>query len=316
MFVDLMPYVERDGVDLSAYWYPHDLEWVWEGGLYGGLLYAGGQALYVNKDLLDAAGVAFPADDWTWDDLRAAALELTNADDNQWGVHFDLVNPPYWGASFIHGAGGTVLNETLDACTMTTPEAQRGLQFIYDLINVDKSMPVPGSMEGQENPFMTGKVAFLFGGTWNEVAIRASGFNWDFAHMPLEPTSGARFAQMGSNAWSILNTSEHQDEAWLVVKHLMSEPGQRGMMTLGLPGLASLVDGEEFKELHGPQNIGVPIDDLRNHGHNYYGTPDAGEWWNAVEQEFGPMWAGEMDVATGTANACARIDEIFANRPT
>ena len=97
MFVDLTPYVERDGVDLSAYWYPHDLEWVWEGGLYGGLLYAGGQALYVNKDLLDAAGVAFPADDWTWDDLRAAALDLTNADENQFGVHFYLVTRPTGG---------------------------------------------------------------------------------------------------------------------------------------------------------------------------------------------------------------------------
>ncbi len=315
MFESLTPFVERDEVDLGQYWYPHDAEWVWDGQLYGGLLYAGGQVLYVNKDLLDAAGVAFPSEDWTWDDLRAAAGQLTDAGQNQFGLHFDLINPPYWGASFVHAAGGTVLNETNDACTLTSPEAQAGLQYLYDLIHVDKVMPVPGSMEGQENPFLTGKVAFFFGGTWNEPAIRSAGFNWDFAHMPVHPETGARSVQMGSNAWSMLSTSEHKEESWQLIKYLMTEPGQRGVMSLGLPGLTSLIESQEFKDLHAPQNIGVMVGDLRTSGHDYYGTPDAAEWWDAIEQELGPMWAGEEGVAEGTQRACDRLDEIFAQRP-
>jgi multiple sugar transport system substrate-binding protein len=315
MFENLTPFVERDQVDMSQYWYSHSLEWEWDGGLYGGLLYAGGQVLYVNKDLLDAAGIAFPTESWTWDDMRGTAIELTDSANNQFGLHFDLINPPYWGSAFIHGAGGTVLNDARDACTLTSPEAQAGLQFLYDLIHVDQVMPVPGSMEGQENPFLTGKVALFFGGTWNEPAIRSSGINWDYGHMPVHPTTGVRSVQMGSNAWSMLSTSDHKEESWQLIKYLMTEPGQRGIMSLGLPGITTLIESEEFKELHAPQDIGVMVSDLQTSGHNYYGTPDASEWWSAVEQELGPMWSGEDDVATATARACDRIDEIFANRP-
>lgn len=34
--------------------------------------------LYYNKAMFDKAGVPYPTDDWTWDDLRAAALKLTS----------------------------------------------------------------------------------------------------------------------------------------------------------------------------------------------------------------------------------------------
>jgi multiple sugar transport system substrate-binding protein len=255
MFVDLNPFIERDQIDMSVYFYPMEPEWGWNGGIYGGLLYAGGQALYINKDLLAAAGLEFPADDWTWDDMLEYARQLTNPDENQWGLHIGLINPPYWGTSFIHGSGGTVLNDTYDQCTLTSPEAQAGLQFIADLIFTEEVMPSPSSLEGQDNPFLTGKVAIYFGGTWEEGQIREAGFDWDFAHMPVNANTGIRNVQMGSNSWSILSTSEHQEEAWQVVKFLMGEGGQRGMMKNGVPGLKSIVESQEYRDLHAPQNI-------------------------------------------------------------
>lgn len=315
MLEDLNPYLTNDTFDVNALWYPLDREWGWNGGLYGGLQYAGGQFLYVNTDILDAAGVPFPTEDWTWNDFREAAQQLTDSSTNQWGVHFAPLNPPYWSAAFIHGAGGSVLNETYDKCTLAEPAARAGLQFIHDLIHVDNVMPTPSATEGQDNPFLTGKVAFYFGGNWDEAAIRTAGFNWDFAHMPVHPETGLRSVQMGSNAWSVLTTSQHKDAAWEVVKYLMSEEGQRGLMTLGIPVQTSVVEGEDFRAIHAPQNIDVVVSDLRNHGHDYYVTPDSSEWWDAVGQEFGPMWAGEESVETATDRASQAVDEIFARRP-
>jgi multiple sugar transport system substrate-binding protein len=315
MFVDLQPFIERDQIDMSAYFYPMEPEWGWKGGIYGGLLYAGGQALYINKDLLAAAGLDFPADDWTWDDLLDYALKLTNPDENQWGLHMGIVNPPYWGASFVHGAGGSVLNETNDKCTLTDEASQAGLQFIADLIFTHKVMPSPSALQGQENPFLTGKVAIYFGGTWEEGQIRQAGFDWDFAHMPVNAETGIRSVQMGSNAWSILSTSNHQEEAWQVVKFLMGEGGQRGMMKNGVPGLKSVVESQEYRDLHLPQNIDVLWGDFANYGHDYYPTPDTDEWWSAVGQELSAIWSGEATVQEATERACAAVDEIFARRP-
>ena len=315
MFIDLKPYFDRDKVDLSAYFYDLEPEWGWQGGIYGGLLYAGGQALYINKDLLKAAGLEFPAEDWTWDDMLAYAQQLTDPAKNQWGLHMSILNPPYWGTSFIHGAGGAVLNEAYDKCTLTDPKSQAGLQFVADLIHQHKVMPAPSVLEGQENPFLTGKVAIYFGGTWEEGQIRATDFDWDFAHMPVNAETNIRQVQMGSNAWSILSTSAHQEEAWQVVKFLMGEGGQRGMMANGVPGLTSVVESEEYRALHAPQNVEVLWGDFANYGHDYYPTPDTDEWWSAVGQELSVIWSGEATVAEATERACAAVDEIFARRP-
>jgi multiple sugar transport system substrate-binding protein len=314
MFVDLNPLMAQDGITLDDYFYPMELEWGYEGGMYGAILYAGGQAHYVNKELVEKAGLEFPPEDWTWNDLLEYAKAMTIEEENQWGLMITSLAPPYWGASFIHGAGGTVLNEAKDQCTLTSPEARAGLQFLADLILVHKVMPPPDAFEGQENPFLTGKVGILFGGTWLEGEIRSSGIDWDFATMPIHPDTGLRSVQLGSNAWSILSTSQHIPEAWELVKYLSGEEGQRIMMNFGVPGLTSLVESEEYRSAHAPQNIDVVWNAFGDYGHDYYPTPDANEWWSAVNQELSVIWSGEATVEEATERACAAIDEIFARR--
>jgi multiple sugar transport system substrate-binding protein len=92
MFVDLKPLYERDQVDLSDLWYNMEPEWGYEGGMYGGILYAGGQNLYVNKTILEAGGLTMPTAEWTWDDLLEAGKALTKADAGQYGIASVLVD--------------------------------------------------------------------------------------------------------------------------------------------------------------------------------------------------------------------------------
>lgn len=65
-----------------------------------------------NRDLLDRAGIAVPAADWTWDDFLRAARRLTRDRDgdgrlDQWGVAFDR-RPAIW-IPWIWSGGGDVL---------------------------------------------------------------------------------------------------------------------------------------------------------------------------------------------------------------
>ncbi|PYO96111.1 MAG: hypothetical protein DMD60_11595 [Gemmatimonadetes bacterium] len=89
--LDLAPYLARVGVDLARY----DPEVL--------AIFRRGQALYAlprgyapvmvayNRDLLDRAGIAYPTEDWTWDDFLRTARRLTRDRDgdgriDQWGV--------------------------------------------------------------------------------------------------------------------------------------------------------------------------------------------------------------------------------------
>lgn len=314
MFVDLKPLFERDNVNLDDLWYDLSQEWGWQGGIYGHILYCGGQILYVNKGLLDAASVEMPAALWTWEDLLLIAQATTDESKDQFGIHFAPISPPYWSTSFIHGAGGEVLNDTNDECTLNSPEARAGLQWVVDLIHKHKVMPVPAATEGQTNPFMTGKIAMYFGGGWDEGSIRSTDFEWEFAHMPVHPKTGITSVQLGSNAWSLISTSDKQDAAWELIKYLGGPEGNRGLMSFGIPGYTSVVESDAFKEIHEPQDIIIPVSDFMDYGHDYYPTPDAAEWWAAVEAELGPMWTGEDTVENSTQRAADAVNEIFSRR--
>ena len=314
MFVDLNPFYERDQVDLSDLWYDMVPEWGYEGGMYGALLYAAGQAFYVNKGLLEAAGEEFPATDWTWDDLLASAQRLTDESAGQYGLFVAPLPPPHWSCSFIHGTGGTVLNDARDECTLNTPEAQAGLQWLVDAINEHKVMPIPGAFEGQDNPFLSGKIAYFIGGTWEETAIRTSDVDWDFASMPVHPETGIISVQLGSNAWSMLSTTSDQDASWEVMNFLGGPVAAASLQTLGVPGYTSVIESQEFLDLHAPQDISKVVADYRNFGHDYYTTPDAAEWLTAVSNELGPMWIGEDTVENSTQRATDAVNEIFSRR--
>jgi len=316
MFLDLKPFIERDNFDMSQYFYPMDLEWEWRGGLYGGLLYAGGQTLMINKDLLAEAGLDFPDPDWTWDDLLQYAQAMTDKEKGQYGLMNANANPPYWLCSFIHGNGGSVLNDAYNKCTINEPEAVEAVQWVYDLMYKHEVMPTPASIEGQENPFLTGRVGMAFNGTWFESQVRDAGlFEWDFAHMPKHPSTGIRSVQLGSNSWSILANTQHREEAWQLVKFLMGVDGQRWFMKYGIPGIKSVIESQEYLDLHAPQDIRVVADDFACCGHDYYPTADCGEWWNIMSQEMSVIWSGEVPVEEALNNACVGVDEVFSRRP-
>lgn len=110
--LDLAPYLSRVGVDLARY-DPEVLAIFRRGtALYG--LPRGYSPLMVvyNRDLLDRAAIAYPTDDWTWDDFLRTAQLLTRDRDgdgriDQWGVAFDR-RPSSW-LPWIWAGGGDVL---------------------------------------------------------------------------------------------------------------------------------------------------------------------------------------------------------------
>ena len=89
-----------------------------------------------NKDLFDAAGVAYPAEDWTWDNFLETAQKLTK--ENQWGYGgyyntvFGLGNEQ--GIALVGPWGGEVLDETETKILLDTPEAKAAMQWWADLI--------------------------------------------------------------------------------------------------------------------------------------------------------------------------------------
>ena len=69
--------------------------------------------------MFDDAGVSYPTDDWTWDDVTAAAKKITKADANKWGIL-----TPTDGLSrgnLVFSAGGAALNSDFTKSMLADP---------------------------------------------------------------------------------------------------------------------------------------------------------------------------------------------------
>ncbi|MBP1756159.1 MAG: extracellular solute-binding protein family 1, partial [Firmicutes bacterium] len=162
--------------------------------------------LYYNKDMFDAAGVAYPPATlegaWTWDEFVAAAKKLT-LDSN--GKHpeeegFDTQNITQYGCMVENltwqlepwtlSNGGGFYNEDGTEVTIDKPESMEAIQKVADLYLVDHVAPLSAGLtdDGIPRSIITGTVAMSTNGTWNvgtclNVA-KAEGLNYGVAVLP------------------------------------------------------------------------------------------------------------------------------------
>jgi len=208
-------------------WQEGDFDSGGEGGkMYGLPSDAQSQILAYNKNMFDAAGVSYPSDDWTWDDLVAAGQTITKADQNIWGMQF--ISPGIMTkGNFLFAADGGNHTADFSKSMLDTPESIEAFKWNWDLVYTHKISPTPGALSGT-NPFMSGQVAMVVDGVWwiSDFAT-IEGFEWDIALFPKHPKTGKRTTSLESDGWWIFQNATNPEMAWSLMKYLADEAGQK-----------------------------------------------------------------------------------------
>jgi multiple sugar transport system substrate-binding protein len=201
-----------------------------EGGNYYGIPSdAQSHVFAYNKKMFDDAGVAYPTDDWTWDDMLAAAQKITNADKNIWGTSH-VSNYNMWMGNFLWAAGGTVHSPDFTKSMLADPRTIEAYKWSWDLIYTYKVAPTPGGVSAQQqNPFMSGQVAMFVDGVWwlADFANGIKDFDWDVAMYPKHPKTGKRTTSMESDGWWIYKDGKDPDTSWNLLSYLGSPSGHK-----------------------------------------------------------------------------------------
>lgn len=210
--------------------------------------------VFYNKDLFDQAGLPYPSDDWTWDDLLKTAQALTKTDERGRIVQYGFYGWAW--QNFIYGNGGSLVDDvkTPTQLTLDNSKSAEGLQFYADLINQYRVMPTPLAMAnsgmGVDLMFASGRLAMFLSGIWETPALRQKySFRWDVAMFP-KNREGIRHFGSGGTGYGVLRTSEHPREAWEVVKALTSVQVQAKLADKGLaqPSRRSVAQGEHWAQ--------------------------------------------------------------------
>lgn len=139
--------------------------------------------VYYNQDLFDAAGVDYPATDWTWDDLLQAAQRLTKQEVVGVGIEPNL----YRLAPLVWQTDGGLYGTDTGLLPTTAPNLE-ALTWLAELQTVHAVAPDALAAESLslEDRFIAGRLGMIFDSRRLTPTLRAAAdFRWDVAPLPL-----------------------------------------------------------------------------------------------------------------------------------
>mgnify|MGYP005838040387 CR=1 FL=1 len=302
----------------------------WDGKTWA--LYPYGQPffIFVNKKVLDEAGLQVPTD-WTWDEFRATAKKLVQGSGPQkrWGV----ILPSFtWaeGPAVYQGGGDFAYK---DKCTTNYdhPLWLKSISARYLLQYVDKiEVTMPEYKAGKlvlQNEFYQGRAAMMLGGAWLLRYIKdlqALPRDWltTFAPIPYFPDHPRpyRTGEVSESA-ALAKSSKDKQAAWEFLKWFCTEGylhmNKHGRLALwkGLSAdqkanaflegfdAARYMDVDAFKRVVLAAEKDFPIQTI---------TTGAAELGALMDEEVGKLLSDAQKPEQTAANLKKRGDEILS----
>ncbi|MBJ6362239.1 ABC transporter substrate-binding protein [Paenibacillus sp. GCM10012307] len=246
---DLTPYIEKDSTFQSV---------KLPDGFYDTMTYKNKKLavpfvdvpmwILVNKTLLDKHGVEMPGNDWTYDDFRSVAKQVTDPDAGEYGLttqpEFQMRLTSTKAIADGHAANLQYLNADLTQSLLNTPDVMNDIRWLAEFVSKDGSMQSNAKAAEQGDvtrEFINGKTAFAIGGDWVLPNLKENAkFEWDVLPFPKGKVSQPGYSIYGP--LSLLSGSKHKEEAFLWISFQFSKEAQKWKIDQGAN--ASVIDPE------------------------------------------------------------------------
>ncbi len=271
-------------------------------------------AVFVNNDLINAAGAKTPAEmiaagEWTWENAIATASAVAKSGKGGLVVRdFNYQNWQYltsvwngWGASPWSADGAT--------CTMSEKPMADAVSFIHDAIFSKKAMPGPG----ETVDFFAGNAAM----TITQIS-RASllpkdkPFGWDLVPLPKGPAG--EYALIGQAGIGVMQSGKNAQTAAEFVAY-MTNPENSAKLSQFFPSARkSLLNAEVLKKtnplLSQEQIEKVVISGIAT-GKVMPGHTGFAQIQQIVRSNLDAVWRPEADVAGALQKICGQIAPLL-----
>lgn len=229
---DLTPYMERDGIVPEEAWFPIGaIRAKYEDRYYGVPRDASAGFIAYNKDMFDAAGVAYPQPGWTADDYLQTAIALTDRENDQYGVGAIVGGDGcmLW-SSFSFNLGADVVSPDGKQVVgyIDTPEAANAFRWCLELVT-EHQVAAPAELQDQygELVFLSGNVAMQHVSNWELAALNEQAtFAWGVVEPPRFNEETESIAWTDAYVYYMWNGSRHKDAAWELLKWLSGPEAQ------------------------------------------------------------------------------------------
>lgn len=315
-YVDLMPFVKRDKVDMKQFLFV-DPFFLHQGGQYAMPFQYNMEGTYFyNRDLFQREGVAPPTAQWTWNELAEAGLRLTRPDQRQWGLQ-SYLNSDF--EVMVRSLGADLISQDMKRTTLNTPQAREAAQWLVDRIQRDRSLVRGGAVpevrdllqQGQSQAFQAGRAGIMsLNAGWVGVLESTIGFGnfvWDVMPTPVAPGTGKATPLLGDHPHTMTKrpgrTAAQADAAWRFIL-FMSGPDVMEFVAEGrtsIPVHKKALNGARY--LRQPPESVTLIPRLVESASFRRQFKHWGEWRSAIFAELEGAWTGAMGVSAALENA-------------
>ncbi len=283
-------------------------------------------AILYNKKLFDEAGLAYPTEDWTFEEMNEMAKKLTK-DENGDGEpevygYASSYNITEGYLPYVLASGGRLLDETRKISQFNTPEVLKGFERLYQPIEEGFS-PTQQWISAQPGgtrilPFVKGQIAIILAQSSNIRAInenKADDFEYDAAPIPIG-WDGNRYSVYVPNMWGIYSGATEQEKgaAWEFLKYYLSEEAQdiTGKYCLsGYPIRKSTLSNIENNEEAVPRNVGAYFRYIDEFGETLFENPCWSEWNGVVAGYAAEIVRGEKVAAEIMPEVHEKVQEAL-----
>lgn len=271
--------------------------------------------LYYNKDLFDAAGVAYPEDGMTMEEYTGLARSLTKGSGNEkvYGAHSHI-----WPSCVSDFATrlGDFNPADVDSYDNLKPYYESILNLQGEGIIQDYGA-LKASNIHYSGVFYNQEIAMLPMGTWFiNMCVENVDFNWGVASLPNDKGVGNELAAGGVTPVSIGAYSKNPEKAWILMKFLCGEEGATILANSGIvPGYSSGAIGEIFDALpkthsNAPEGLSAYLT-----GKTHYIEMPAIKQAKAIDtimkEEHSAIMTNSVSVEEGIANMKSRVAEAL-----
>jgi multiple sugar transport system substrate-binding protein len=292
-----------------------------DGHLYGVPKDKDNVCLVYNKEMFDQAGVSYPDETWTWDDLVEASAKIYAATGKYGYMAYADDQLGYW--NFVYQAGGYILNEDKTQAGFTNEATAKAMKFYIGIQDYEWcptqtyfAETTPGTA------FFSQLGAMYFEGNWNLMSEMENYPDmmgkWDVAVLPScpDPESGDGRATISNGlCYSTAAKGKNLEIVKDVLAYFGTEEAQRiqGESGAAIPAYNGLEESwvSAFDQFDYSLNLDVIINqfDYCVQSVNNASRP---KWKTSVSDELLKIYSGEVDVDTGLAYMQQVVDDASA----
>lgn len=203
--------------------------------------------LLYNKTLFDKAGMAYPTNDWTWDDFRAAAKKLTDPANHIYGYGYSVSGSEettwqFW--PHLWQNGGSIISDNQKKAEFASPAGDKSLDLLRGMAVDDKSVYLDQTDEKFGQLFISNRIGMITSGPWQLSALKTGGTKYGVVQLP--GTDGDHQTVSGPDVWALFDHHDKNRAYWAYefAKWLTSaEQDERFNVALGNLPLRSSENG-------------------------------------------------------------------------